>query len=82
LDAAHFGRNDFEQRAFAFQSGFKRFQDTDINVERTERGMVRSDMIHMTMCMLFGVSDRKSRSYRAPSALVGILDPALASPHE
>ena len=31
------------------------------SIMRNERGMARSDMIHMTMCMLSGVSEMKSQ---------------------
>jgi hypothetical protein len=30
-------------------------------MNRNERGIVRSDMIHMTMCMLSGVREMKSQ---------------------
>ncbi len=30
-------------------------------MKRNERGIVRSDMIHITMCMLSGVSEMKSQ---------------------
>ena len=31
------------------------------SMKRNDRGIVRSDMIHMTMCMLSGVSEMKSQ---------------------
>ena len=46
-------------------------------MKRNERGIVRSDMIHMTMCMLSGVSEMKSQKLswrsRLGEAAVGLL---------
>ena len=44
------------------------------SMKRSDRGMVRSDMIHMTMCIDSGVSVRKSQKRcRGPSAACGKL---------
>jgi hypothetical protein len=39
---------------------------------RSERGMVRSDIAHISMCMLSGISETKSQNVSCAEAACGI----------